>query len=76
MKELLEAIAKALVDNPGQVQVRAVEAETVTVLELRVHPSDMGRVIGREGRMADSIRTILAAAGMKLHKRVTVEILE
>jgi uncharacterized protein len=76
MKELLEAIAKALVDNPDQVQVRAVEAETVTVLELRVHPSDMGRVIGREGRMADSICTIIAAAGMKLHKRVTVEILE
>jgi uncharacterized protein len=76
MKELLEAIAKALVDNPDQVQVRAVEAETVTVLELRVHPSDMGRVIGREGRIADSIRTIIAAAGMKLHKRATVEILE
>lgn len=76
MKELLEAIAKALVDNPDQVQVRSVEAETVTVLELRVHPSDMGRVIGREGRIADSIRTIIAAAGMKLHKRATVEILE
>jgi len=76
MKELLEAIAKALVDNPDQVQVRAVEAETVTVLELRVHPSDMGRVIGRDGRMADSIRTIIAAVGMKLRKRVTVEILE
>jgi predicted RNA-binding protein YlqC (UPF0109 family) len=76
MKELLEAIAKALVDNPDQVQVRAVEAEQVTVLELRVHPSDLGRVIGRQGRMADSIRTILAAAGMKLRKRVTVEILE
>jgi uncharacterized protein len=76
MKELLEAIAKALVDNPDQVQVRAIEGEQVTVLELRVHPSDMGKVIGREGRMADSIRTILAAAGMKLRKRVTVEILE
>jgi uncharacterized protein len=76
MKELLEAIVKALVDNPDQVQVRAVEAEQVTVFELRVHPSDLGRVIGREGRMVDSIRTILAAAGMKLRKRVTVEILE
>ena len=76
MKELLEAIAKALVDNPDQVQVRAIEAETVTVLELRVHPSDLGRVIGREGRMADSIRTILAAGGMKLRKRVTLEILD
>ena len=76
MKELLEAIAKALVDNPDQVQVRAIEGEQVTVLELRVHPSDLGKVIGRQGRMADSIRTILAAAGMKLRKRVTVEILE
>ena len=76
MKELLEAIARALVDNPDQVQVRAIEGEQVTVLELRVHPSDLGKVIGRHGRMADSIRTILAAAGMKLRKRVTVEILE
>jgi predicted RNA-binding protein YlqC (UPF0109 family) len=76
MKELLEAIAKALVDNPDQVQVGAIEGEQLTVLELRVHPSDLGRVIGREGRMADSIRTILAAAGMKLRKRVNVEILE
>ena len=76
MKELLEAIAKALVDNPDQVQVRAIEGEQVTVLELRVHPSDLGRVIGRQGRLAESIRTILGAAGMKLRKRVTVEILE
>jgi len=76
MKELLETIAKALVDNPDNVQVRAVEAEQVTVLELRVHPSDLGKVIGRQGHMAYSIRTILAAAGMKLRKRVKVEILE
>jgi predicted RNA-binding protein YlqC (UPF0109 family) len=76
MKELLEAIVKALVDNPDQVQVRTIEAEQLTVFELRVHTSDLGRVIGREGRMAESIRTILAAAGMKLRKRVTVEILE
>jgi uncharacterized protein len=76
MKELLEVIAKALVDNPDQLQVRAIEAEQLTVLELRVHPSDLGKVIGRPGRMADSIRTILAAAGMKLRKRVRVEILE
>jgi predicted RNA-binding protein YlqC (UPF0109 family) len=73
MKELLEAIVKALVDNSDQVQVRAVEAERVTVLELQVHPSDLGRAIGREGRMADSIRTILAAAGVKLRKRVKLE---
>ena len=76
MKELVEAIAKALVDNPEQVQVRAVEGEQVTVLELRVHPTDLGNVIGRQGRTAKSIRTILGAAGMKLKKRLTLEILE
>ena len=76
MKELLEAIAKALVDNPDQVQVRAIEGEEVTVLELCVHPSDLGKVIGRQGRMAESIRIIFGAVGMKLRKRVTVEILE
>jgi predicted RNA-binding protein YlqC (UPF0109 family) len=76
MKELLEAIAKALVDNPDQVQVRVIEGEEVTVLELRVHPSDLGKVIGRQGRMAGSIRIILGAVGTKLRKRVTVEILE
>jgi len=76
MKELVEAIAKALVDNPEQVQVRAIEGEQVTVFELRVHPSDLGKVIGRQGRTAESIRTILAAAGMKLRKRVKLEILE
>src|SRR5437773_12102616 len=76
MKELIEAIAKALVDNPDQVQVRPVEGEQVTVLELRVHPSDLGKVIGKQGRTARSIRTILGAAGMKLKKRFTLEILE
>ncbi len=76
MKELVEAIAKALVDHPDQVQVRAVEGEQVTVLELRVHPEDLGKVIGRQGRTAKSIRTILGAAGMKLRKRLTLEILE
>jgi predicted RNA-binding protein YlqC (UPF0109 family) len=76
MKELVEAIAKALVDNPEQVQVRAVEGEQVTVLELRVHPADLGKVIGRQGRTAKSIRTILGAAGTKVKKRLTLEILE
>jgi predicted RNA-binding protein YlqC (UPF0109 family) len=76
MKELIEAIAKALVDNPEQVTVRAVEGEQVTVLELRVHPSDLGKVIGKQGRTARSVRTILNAAGMKLKKRFTLEILE
>jgi len=76
MKELIEAIAKALVDNPDQVSVRAVEGEQVTVLELRVHPTDLGKVIGMQGRTARSVRTILNAAGMKLKKRFTLEILE
>jgi predicted RNA-binding protein YlqC (UPF0109 family) len=76
MKELIEAIAKALVDHPEQVQVRVVEGEQATVLELRVHPEDLGKVIGRQGRTAKSMRTILAAAGMKLRKRITLEILE
>jgi predicted RNA-binding protein YlqC (UPF0109 family) len=76
VKELLEMIAKALVENPDRVQVRAVEGEETTVLELRVHPSDLGKVIGRQGRMAESMRIILGAVGMKLRKRVTVEILE
>ena len=76
MKELVVAIAKALVDNPDQVQVRAIEGEQVTVLELRVHPSDVGKVIGRQGRTARAIRTILNAVGMKLQKRFTLEILD
>jgi len=76
MKELVEAIAKALVDKPEEVHVRAVEGEQVTVLELRVDPSDLGKVIGRQGRTAKSIRTLLGAAGMKLRKRYTLEILE
>jgi uncharacterized protein len=74
--ELLETIAKALVDDPDRVQVRAVEGEEVTVLELRVDPSDVGKVISRNGRNVNSMRTILAAAGMKLRRRITLEVLE
>ena len=76
MKDLVEAIAKALVDNPDQVQVRAIEGEYLTVFELRVHTSDLGKVIGRQGRTAQAIRTILNAAGVKLRKHFTLEILE
>jgi predicted RNA-binding protein YlqC (UPF0109 family) len=76
MKELIEQIAKALVDNPDQVTVRAIEGEQTTVLELRVAQNDLGKVIGKQGRTARSIRTILSAAGMKLKKRFTLEILE
>ncbi len=76
MKELVEAIAKALVDHPEDVQVKPVEGQQVTVLELRVHPEDLGKVIGRQGRTAKAMRTILGAAGMKIRKRLTLEILE
>jgi predicted RNA-binding protein YlqC (UPF0109 family) len=76
MNELIEMIAKALVDNPDQVQVRVIEGEQVIVFELRVHPSDLGKVIGSQGRTAESIRIILRAAGMKLRKHITLEILE
>src|SRR5262249_5890801 len=63
-------IAKALVDIPDEVTVREVEGEQVTVLELRVAPSDLGKVIGKQGRTARSIRTLLGAAGVKLNRRV------
>jgi hypothetical protein len=76
MRDLLEEIAKALVDNPEDVSVAEVEGEQTTVLELRVNNDDLGKVIGRQGRTARSIRTLLAAAGMKVHKRFVLEILE
>jgi len=76
MRELVEEIAKALVDLPDEVSVREVTGEQVTVLELKVAPSDLGTVIGKQGRTARSIRTLLGAAGMKLSRRFTLEILE
>jgi uncharacterized protein len=76
LEELLEAIAKTLVDHPEEVQVRAVQGQAVSILELRVHPEGVGMVIGRHGRTAEALRTIFGAAGRKLHKRVTVVILE
>jgi len=76
VKTLVSEIAKALVDIPEEVQVREVEGEQTTVLELRVAPSDLGKVIGKQGRTARSIRTLLGAAGMKLNRRFTLEILE
>lgn len=66
----------SLVDHPEQVSVRPIEGEQMTVFELRLAQSDVGRVIGKEGRTATSIRTIVSAAGMKLKKRFTLEILE
>ena len=76
MKDLLEEIAKALVDNPEDVVVSEVEGEQTTVLELRVRTEDLGKVIGRQGRTARAVRTLLSAAGMKIHKRFVLEILE
>ena len=76
MKDLLVEIAKALVDNPEDVSVQEVEGEQTTVLELRVNTEDLGKVIGRQGRTARAIRTLLAAAGMKIQKRFVLEILE
>ncbi len=76
MKDLLLAIAKALVDQPDQVDVTEVEGEQTTVLELKVAPEDLGKVIGKQGRTARAIRTILNASGMKLKKRFVLEILE
>jgi len=76
MKLLIEDIAKSLVDVPEEVVVTSVEGEQITVIELKVAPSDLGKVIGKQGRTARSIRTILGAAGMKLNRRFTLEILE
>ncbi|BBB31933.1 conserved hypothetical protein [Thermotomaculum hydrothermale] len=76
MKDLLLAIAKALVDHPDKVEVNEVEGAQTTVLELKVAPEDLGKVIGKQGRTARAIRTILNAAGMKLKKRFVLEILE
>ena len=76
IKTLIENIARALADHPEDVQVTVVEGSQVTVLELRAHPEDVGKIIGREGRTAKAIRTILGAAGMKLRRRFTLEIVD
>lgn len=76
VRQLIEEIAKALVDIPEEVVVHEVRGEQVTVLELKVAPSDLGKVIGKQGRTARSIRTLLGATGMKLNRRFTLEILE
>ncbi len=76
MRTLVEQIAQALVDAPADVQVTPVEEGDATVLELRVAQTDLGKVIGKQGRTAKSIRTILGAASMKLKKRYTLEIIE
>ncbi|MGE5629385.1 MAG: KH domain-containing protein [Solirubrobacterales bacterium] len=75
MKELVETIAKSLVDNPSMVQVTEVLGEQSVILELRVAPEDMGKVIGKQGRIAKAIRTVVKAAAIKENKRVVVEII-
>ena len=74
MKELVKFIAQALVDHPDQVTVNELEGESSTIIELRVAPDDMGKVIGKQGRIAKAIRTVVKAAAIKDDKRVTVEI--
>ncbi len=76
MKQLLEHIAKALVDEPDQVNVQQVENERLIILELRVASDDMGKVIGKKGRIAKAMRTVVNAAAVKENKRVVVEIVQ
>jgi predicted RNA-binding protein YlqC (UPF0109 family) len=76
VRQLVEDIAKALVDEPDQVAVHELSGEQATVLELKVGPNDLGKVIGKQGRTARSIRTLLGAVGMKLNRRFTLEIIE
>ncbi len=76
MKDLVEYIAKALVDNPEHVKVGEVEAEQTSVLELSVAKEDLGKVIGKQGRTARAIRTLLSATSAKARKRVVLEIIE
>ncbi len=76
MKELIEYMAKALVDNPDEVVVSEVEGEITSVLELKVAKTDLGKVIGKQGRTARAMRTILSAASTKMKKRAVLEILE
>lgn len=76
MKELIEYIAKALVDNPDQVRVSEIEGEKTSVIELSVSKDDLGKVIGKQGRTARAMRTILSAASTKVKKRAVLEIIE
>ena len=76
MKELVELIAKSLVDNPENVQVSQLDGEQTSILELKVAQEDIGKIIGKQGRTANAIRVILGAAGMKLKKRFNLEIID
>ena len=76
MKELIKSIAQALADNPDKVEVTEVIGEPASIIKLRVAKEDLGKVIGKQGRTAQSIRTILSAASAKVHKRAVLEIIE
>ena len=76
MKELIELISKKLVEHPEDVQVRVIESDAGQTYELRVHPDDMGRVIGKNGRVAKAVRTLLSSAAAKQQVRATLEIVE
>ncbi len=76
MGELVEFIAKSLVENPDEVEVNEVEGSQSVIIELKVAPEDMGRVIGKQGRIAKAMRTIVKAAAIKDNKRVVVEIIQ
>ncbi len=76
LQEFVEFVAKSLVDHPEKVEVREIEGEKTTVIELKVAPEDLGKVIGRQGRTARAIRTLLAALARKQNKRAVLEILE
>jgi predicted RNA-binding protein YlqC (UPF0109 family) len=76
MEELVRYMAKSLVDHPDAVEVRTVEEPASTVIELRVDPEDMGKVIGKQGRIAKAIRTVVKAASAKSEKPVYVEIMD
>ena len=76
MKDLVEIIAKSLVDNPNEVHVNEIEGEQSIILELKVAPADMGKVIGKQGRIAKAIRTVVKAAALNENQKVVVEIID
>ncbi len=76
LKELVAFVARALVDNPDDVRVNELQGERTTILELRVHPDDLGKVIGKQGRTARALRTVVSAAATKAGMRAMVEIME
>ena len=76
MKDLVEVIAKSLVDNPSEVHVKEIQGEQDLILELRVAPEDMGKVIGKQGRIAKAIRTVVKAAALNKDQKIVVEIID